>query len=81
MPKRGSVKGTKYKALETAGEFTRLVDAKFLARHFGITPRTVRSLARKGELPSGIRIGSRIRWRMEDILDFEDMKAGFGGVL
>ena len=48
----------------------RLVDARGVARLYGISERTVWRLAKEGQLPAPVRLGRRAtRWRVDDLLD------------
>lgn len=43
-----------------------------LAGRFGVSPRTVETWRRTGFGPAGVRVGRRVRYRLVDVVAFED---------
>lgn len=55
-----------------------LVDAAWLAERYGLRPRVVRLWGRTGAngFPAPLRLGRAVvRWRMEDVLAWEESRA------
>ena len=44
-----------------------------LSERFAVTPRTIRTLAKNGQLPKPLKIGGSVRWSFSDIAEFEKM--------
>jgi prophage regulatory protein len=44
-----------------------LVGARELAKHLGLSLRTIRRLDCSGKLPRPVKIGGAVRWRVEEI--------------
>ena len=55
--------------------FPLVVDAKALAKLLGSGLRTVRSWQAAGILPTPVRIGGRVLWRVQEISDWIDVGA------
>lgn len=47
-----------------------LITKAQIAEYLGVTVRSVDRYVASGELPNPIRIGGRLRWRQQSILDF-----------
>lgn len=52
-----------------------LVDEQFLADAFGVTPRTVRRMVARHEIPPPLSIGNRAIWVVGRVLDYLDGRA------
>ena len=52
-----------------------LVDEQFVADVFDVTPRTVRRMVARCEIPPPLSVGSRSMWLAGRILDFLDGRA------
>ena len=52
-----------------------LVDEQFVANVFDVTPRTVRRMVARCEIPPPLSVGSRSMWLAGRILDFLDGRA------
>jgi predicted DNA-binding transcriptional regulator AlpA len=57
----------------------RLIGETALARHWGISRRTLQRLRARGEGPPWIAIGGSVRYRWVDIMAFEDRAMRTGG--
>ncbi|MFJ7565554.1 helix-turn-helix transcriptional regulator [Herminiimonas sp. NPDC097707] len=51
-----------------------LMGSKQLAKYLGVSMRTLDTLDKKGELPSGFRVGHLRRWRLEDVENWVNMR-------
>jgi len=52
---------------------TLLCNARQVAAMLGISTRTVWRLNDSGKLPSPVRLGSSVRWKLQSLLEFVDL--------
>lgn len=53
----------------------KLLNAKEVAQHLGVSLRTLETLIKQGQLPAFLRIGRQRRWRPEAIEEYLEEKA------
>ena len=82
-PVRGGTLGAFMDELQVRKTDVAVINVREVAELLGVNVRTIWRMAQRGELPAPIRLGHRvIRWRLSDLREHLDRKAGGGdGVL
>lgn len=54
-----------------------LVDSATLGAHYGVSGSTIyrRRCYKPDTLPKAIKLGNRVRWRVADVIDFDERQA------
>lgn len=81
-PGPGGILGAFMDELQTRKTDVAVINVREVAELLGVNARTVWRMSQRGEIPAPIRLGDRVvRWRLSDLREHLDRKAGGGAAV